>query len=229
MTAKRSRLDRKAAAKDAVAKGSTGDEAVKGLLQQLGWAQVADLARTYSGADLLAVCSCEAKHLLWVEVKTYRLGKIEADSWQHLSDRAQEVTARPREAFALFTYQKKPGGRKRVSEWWASKYSGLPSWADNHTPFITAKSHYSPPCTGGLPITAKVTVPASPRAESRVEDREHERKHDARELHEVGATPVGTRSRDSGSQGPDGTAGGRLLAQDRLEGQVAARPAIEEE
>ena len=160
---KRSRLDRKAAAKEAVAKGSTGDEAVKGLLQQLEWAQVADLARTYSGADLLAVCACEAKHLLWVEVKAYRLGKIEADSWEHLEARAREVTARPRERFALFTYQKAPGGRMRAAEWWASEYgliAGMADWTSIHRPFIASKREFAPFCRGGLPGAVQRTVPA---------------------------------------------------------------------
>ena len=157
---KRSRLDRKVAAKEAVAKGSTGDEAVKGLLQQLGWAQVADLARTYSGADLLAVCACEAKHLLWVEVKAYRLGKIGADSWEHLEARAREVTARPRERFALFTYQKAPGGRMRATEWGAREYGPIADWASTHRPFITSKREFAPFCRGGLPGAVQRTVPA---------------------------------------------------------------------
>ena len=150
----RSRLDRKASAKEAVAKGSTGDGMVKAILQSLGWRQVVRLSRTNPGCDLVAVCGCPDKHLLWVEVKTYPSGRIETDSWDHLIAFAREVSVRQRERFALFTYQAARGGARRKGEalgrsWWASTYPGL--GAPNHRPFIKHKSVFQPPCDPPLP------------------------------------------------------------------------------
>lgn len=158
----RSRLDYKAAASEATAKGSTGDQAVKGLLEGLGWDQVADLSRTYPGADLLAICACPKKHLLWVEVKTYRYGKIEPDSWMHLVDRAQSASERAREGFALFTYQRRVGGRNDVPEWFASYGIEELRSSVNHRPFISRKERFAPECGGGHPMADEPNRPAPP-------------------------------------------------------------------
>jgi hypothetical protein len=166
MKVKRSRLDYKAAAQNAAAKGSTGDRAVKGLLQSVGWAQVADLARTYSGADLLAVCACKDKHLLWLEVKAYAKGKIEKGSWDNLVARALEVTARPREEFALFTYQQPSGGRTKPKEWYASRWYVLEDGGcfGSHLPFISSSGLYRPDCRTPLPIGDRGSPLAPPEA-----------------------------------------------------------------
>ena len=164
----RSRLDRKASAKEAVAKGSTGDGAVKAILQSLGWRQVVRLSRTNPGCDLVAVCGCAEKHILWAEVKTYPSGGIEGDSWNHLVAFAREVYERPREAFALFTYQAARGGARRKGEsirraWWASIdsiYPGARIGAPNHRPFIGSQQAFAPPCGTPLPMGMVSNPPA---------------------------------------------------------------------
>jgi len=157
----RSRLDYKASASQATAKGSAGDAAVKGILLKLGWAQVADLARTYSGADLLAICACEDKHLLWVEAKAYPRGKIEPDSFAHAVARAQEVCRRSREDFALFTYQKPNGGRHKPREWTASMPSLLHEEIfPSQEPFMYWISRLRPSCRPPLPTGDKPSTPA---------------------------------------------------------------------
>lgn len=159
-------MDRKVSAKEAVAKGTTGDNIVAEMLRQIGWAQVADLDRCYPGADLVAVCACEAKHILWAEVKAYPLGGIEDDSWEHLQDRAREVMARRRERFALFTYQKSdragrpPKGAK--AHWWVCIER---DW-NNPLPFIKAKPWLTPSCVPPHPIGIVSNPPALSSAES---------------------------------------------------------------
>lgn len=163
--AKRSILDRKVSAREAVTKGSTGDGIVAQILRDFGWTEVVDLDRCFPGCDLLAICACPLIHLLWAEVKAYPLGGIETDSWEHLTATASRVSARRRERFALFTYQKSitagrpPNGTK--AQWWASPwYAGA---IDNPQTVISLKAWLSPPCATPLPTGIVSNPPSTPR------------------------------------------------------------------
>ena len=155
----RSRLDRRASAREATAKGSTGDGVVRAILLTLGWAQVVRLSRTNPGCDLVAVCGCIDKHLLWVEVKTYPFAKIDSESWDHLTAFAREVSSRHREGFALFTYQKVPHRPKKGegASWWASFGDIV---ASSHQPFISNKRAFAPSCGGPHPKGVIKSPPA---------------------------------------------------------------------
>src|SRR5574342_26518 len=157
--AKGTRLDHKASPSTTTAKGSAGDTAVGGILIELGWAQIADLARTFPGADLIAFCGRDCKHEFWGEVKTYPIGKIAPGSWEHIQDRALETLSRPRTDFALFTYQRLIGRPKggASKQWFVARY---PDWAENQQPLISVRRSLLPPCASGSTL-----VSAPPHAE----------------------------------------------------------------
>lgn len=152
----RGRIDHTASARTAVAKGSAGDTAVGRILLDLGWAQIADLARTFPGADLIAFCRCDAKHELWGEVKTYSFGKIKPESWGHIGDRAREVAARPRTLpLFVFTYQRGNGRPKKGEgkQWWVASYD---QEFDNSTPLKYVREALMPPCSAGSTLVSGI-------------------------------------------------------------------------
>lgn len=146
----RSRLDRKASAKEATAKGSAGDSAVMALLRTLGYSRYADLSRTYSGADLLAICGCGGRHLLWVESKAYPWSKIDKESLAHAQARAEEVEA-VGDAYAIFTYQR-PHGNRYARPTWYFRVPAEPGgfWSDP-LEFKSFKHYLEPECGTPLP------------------------------------------------------------------------------
>lgn len=165
-----SRLNYKATPATAVAKGSAGETVIGRQLVKLGWDRVVDLARTYPGADILAICGCYEKHLLWAEVKTYPIGQIKPDSWANLTQVALSASQRPREAFALFTYQRANGRPKRGKgpEWWVARY---PYFLGNQRPLISAWEALEPPCrssptlVSGTPLQGGVSPTRAPPQE----------------------------------------------------------------
>lgn len=154
----RGRIDHTASPRTATAKGSAGDTAMGRILLDLGWQQIADLARTFPGADIIAFCGCHLKHELWGEVKTYSIGKIKPDSWAHIEARAAEVNLRARAQFYLFTYQRANGRPKKGApkEWWVS--SGTKG--DNPLPLKSLRDALTPPCSTGSTLVSGVPHPS---------------------------------------------------------------------